>query len=122
MRGAITAGQAQAAMRLAAAAGWYWWLSGHKVEGMELVTAANETPGEVTDEVRAVVYGYVVGFASSGRGADENSAAEWIHRLYDLSQRVRNRHPAVITQETQICRSGASRSPPERLGVDLTCR
>src|SRR6185369_17810387 len=28
MRGAIAAGQAQAAMRLAAAAGWYWWLGG----------------------------------------------------------------------------------------------
>ena len=34
MRGALAAGEAQAAMRLAAGAGWYWWLGGHKAEGM----------------------------------------------------------------------------------------
>ena len=50
MRGALAAGEAQAAMRLAAGAGWYWWLGGHKTEGMELITAATRTPGEVTDE------------------------------------------------------------------------
>ncbi len=67
MRGALAAGEAQAAMRLAAGAGWYWWLSGHRAEGMELITAATETPGEVTDEIRATVYALVVTFASSGR-------------------------------------------------------
>jgi predicted ATPase/DNA-binding SARP family transcriptional activator len=95
MRGALAAGEAQAAMRLAADAGWYWWLSGHKAEGIELVTAATETPGEVADEIRAVVYSFVVGFASSGRGADEHQAEEWIHQVYELSQRVRRRHPAM---------------------------
>jgi predicted ATPase len=95
MRGALAAGEAQAAMRLAAAAGWYWWLSGHKTEGVELITAATETPGEVTDEVQAVVYAFVVGFASSGRGADQYNAAEWIHKVYEISQRVRSRHPSV---------------------------
>ena len=34
-------------MWLAAAAGWYWWLSGHKAEGIELLTAAANTPGEL---------------------------------------------------------------------------
>ncbi len=95
MRGALAAGEAQAAMRLAAGTGWYWWLSGHKTEGVELITAAHGTPGEVTDEIRVVVYAYMVGFASSGRGADQYSAAEWVHKVYDLSQRVRSRHPAV---------------------------
>ena len=47
MRGAIAAGEAHAAMRLAASAGWYWWLSGHKAEGNELITAATTIPGEV---------------------------------------------------------------------------
>jgi predicted ATPase len=95
MRGALAAGEAQAAMRLAAGSGWYWWLSGHKAEGVELLTAAHETPGEVTDEIRVVVYAYMVGFASSGRGADQYSAAEWIHKVHDLSRHVRIRHPAV---------------------------
>ena len=40
MRGALAAGEAHAAMRLAAGAGWYWWLGGHKAEGIELITAA----------------------------------------------------------------------------------
>src|SRR6202008_431036 len=48
MRGALAAGEAQGAMRLAAAAGFYWWLSGHKAEGNDLIMAAATTPGEVT--------------------------------------------------------------------------
>ena len=40
LRGALAAGEAHGAMRLAAGAGWYWWLGGHKAEGIELITAA----------------------------------------------------------------------------------
>ncbi|MGW2324690.1 BTAD domain-containing putative transcriptional regulator [Streptomyces sp. NPDC001700] len=86
MRGALAAGEAQAAMRLAAATGWYWWLGGHKTEGLELITAATRTPGEVTDEVRATVYALVVLFVTSGR-ADERHAAQWIHEAHRLSLR-----------------------------------
>ena len=94
MRGALAAGEAQSAMRLAAGAGWYWWLGGHKTEGIELLTAATEAPGEVTDEVRAMVYGLLVQFVSAGRG-DEHQAAEWIHQAYRFSQRSQLRHPAL---------------------------
>jgi predicted ATPase len=94
MRGALTAGEAHAAMRLAAGAGWYWWLVGHKSEGLELILAATETPGEVPDEIRAWVYGLVVTFVSSGLG-DERQAAEWIHRTYELYQRLQVRHPML---------------------------
>jgi len=73
-------------MRLAAGAGWYWWLGGHRTEGIELITAAANTPGEVTDEIRAMVYALAVQFVSSGRG-DEHQAAEWIHQAYRYSQR-----------------------------------
>lgn len=85
MRGALAAGEAQAAMRLAAGAGWYWWLGGRRTEGIELITAATRTPGEVTDDVRAMVYALVVLFVSSGRG-DEHQAAEWIHQAYRYSR------------------------------------
>jgi predicted ATPase len=97
MRGALAAGEAQAAMHLAAAAGWYWWLGGHKTEGRELLTAATEVPGEVTDEIRATVYGLLVQFVSAGRG-DEHQAAVWIHEAYRFSQLAsggRLRHPAA---------------------------
>ncbi|SFR02748.1 Predicted ATPase [Lentzea waywayandensis] len=94
MRGALAAGEAHAAMRLAAGAGWYWWLVGHKSEGLELILAATETPGDVPDEIRAWVYGLVVTFISSGLG-DERQAAEWIHQTYELYQRSQANHPLL---------------------------
>ncbi|GAA4902949.1 putative ATPase [Stackebrandtia albiflava] len=94
MRGALAAGEAQPAMRLAAGAGWYWWFSGHKTEGVELINAAAAMPGEVTDETRALVYGLVGMFASSGR-ADARDAAEWIHQTYTLRERSRRPHPLL---------------------------
>jgi hypothetical protein len=94
MRGAIAAGEAQGAMRLAAGAGWYWWLGGHKAEGNELITTATTIPGEVDDEVRALAYAYVVLFLSSGR-RDEHQAAEWIHEAYRISQRGQHRNPLL---------------------------
>jgi predicted ATPase len=95
MRGALAAGEADGAMRLAAAAGWYWWLGGHKAEGNELLMAAVALPGEVADEIRAMVYAFVTGFMTSGRESDQRQAAEWIHKVYEIRQRVGSRHPAV---------------------------
>ncbi|WP_026316721.1 BTAD domain-containing putative transcriptional regulator [Actinokineospora enzanensis] len=95
MRWALAAGDADGAMRLAAAAGWYWWLAGHKAEGDELVMAAAAVPGEVADEVRAVVYAFVVTFVVSGRN-DQYQAAEWINRAYEAGRDVPpGVHPAI---------------------------
>jgi len=94
MRGAIAAGDAQAAMRLAAAAGWYWWLGGRRAEGIELLIAATNIPGEVTDDVRAMTYGLVVLFVTSGRG-DEHLGAEWIHKAYRFSQQSQHHNPLL---------------------------
>ena len=94
LRGALAAGEAHGAMRLAAAAGWYWWLGGHKAEGIELITAAANTPGEVSDEIRATVYALVVMFMTDGP-ADQYQAAEWIHQAYRFSQRSQRRNPLL---------------------------
>jgi predicted ATPase/DNA-binding SARP family transcriptional activator/tetratricopeptide (TPR) repeat protein len=94
MRGALAAADAAGAMRLAAATGWYWWLSGHKSEGVELTTAATGTPGEVADEVRAMVYGHMVTFVTSGPG-DEHQAAEWIHKAYRFATRGTQGNPLL---------------------------
>ncbi|MET8832419.1 BTAD domain-containing putative transcriptional regulator [Micromonospora sp. NPDC004540] len=94
MRGAIAAGEAQAAMRLAAAAGWYWWLGGRRAEGIELMIAATDLPGEVTDDVRAMAYALIVLFVTSGRG-DEHQGAEWIHKAYRFSQQSRHPNPLL---------------------------
>ncbi|TDC30856.1 helix-turn-helix domain-containing protein [Micromonospora sp. 15K316] len=94
MRGAIAAGDAQAAMRLAAAAGWYWWLGGRRAEGLDLMIAATDVPGEVTDDVRAMAYGLVVLFVTSGRGG-EQQGAEWIRKAYRFGQQSRHRNPLL---------------------------
>ncbi|KZB86979.1 BTAD domain-containing putative transcriptional regulator [Amycolatopsis regifaucium] len=109
MRGALTAGEAPAAMRLAAACGWYWWLGGHRTEGMELVSAAVDTPGEVADGVGAVVYGLVSLFVSSGY-ADEHTAAKWIHESYRLGRSADTKHPLlglVVPLERMLAGSDA---------------
>jgi predicted ATPase/DNA-binding SARP family transcriptional activator len=94
MRGAIAAGEADAAMRLAASAGWYWWLGGHKAEGNELITAATTIEGAVPDEIRAMVYGLVVTFLTSGRG-DQYQATEWIREAHRLTQRSQHGNPML---------------------------
>ncbi|MCP2243858.1 BTAD domain-containing putative transcriptional regulator [Lentzea aerocolonigenes] len=94
MRGALAASDAHAAMRLAAAAAWYWWLVGRKSEGMELITAAINTPGEVPDEIRAVVCAMTSMFVTSGPG-DVSEAAQWVHKAYELGRRNRHYHPAL---------------------------
>jgi predicted ATPase/DNA-binding SARP family transcriptional activator len=94
LRGALAAGEAHGAMRLAAAAGWYWWLGGHKAEGLELITAATNAPGEVSDEIRALVYALGVTFMTDGP-ADQYQAEEWIHKAYRFSQRSQRRDPRL---------------------------
>jgi predicted ATPase/DNA-binding SARP family transcriptional activator len=117
MRGAITAGEAQAAMRLAAAAGWYWWLGGRRAEGIELIVAATNIPGEVTDDVRAMVYALVVLFVTSGRG-DVHQGADWILKAYRFSQQSQHRNPLlglVAPLERMLQAPGASLSAFESL-------
>ncbi len=94
MRGALAACQAHGAMRLAASAGFYWWLGGHRTEGFELITAATKMTGEVPDEIRAMVYALVVTFVTSGR-ADQHDAAQWIHDAARLSRRSQGRYPVL---------------------------
>jgi predicted ATPase/DNA-binding SARP family transcriptional activator len=94
LRGVIAVGDAAAAMRLAAATGWYWWLGGRRTEGLELLIAAAGLPGEVPDDVRAMTYGLVVLYVTSGRG-DEHLGAEWIHKAYRFSLRSEGDHPLL---------------------------
>ncbi|MEV4261368.1 BTAD domain-containing putative transcriptional regulator [Kribbella sp. NPDC049584] len=95
MRAALAARDADGAMRLGAAAGWYWWFAGHKVEGNEYLMAAPAVPGEASDETRAVVYAFVTNLMTSGRGRDQYNAEDWIRKAADVSRRVQNPHPAV---------------------------
>ncbi|MEV8634601.1 BTAD domain-containing putative transcriptional regulator [Streptosporangium sp. NPDC051023] len=95
LRGAISEGWAQEAMRLVGAVGWYWFLSGYRVEGAELSIAAASLPGEVSDEVRALAYTIVTVFLTSGVGRDQYQAQEWIHEAHRVTQRSGSRHPIL---------------------------
>ncbi|KAB8181147.1 AfsR/SARP family transcriptional regulator [Microbispora catharanthi] len=95
LRGAIAEGWAQEAMRLVGAAGWYWYLGGHRAEGTELSIAASSMHGEVSDEVRAMAYLIVTMFLTSGVGGDQYQAREWIHEAHRLAQRSGYRHPLL---------------------------
>ncbi|MEA5364445.1 BTAD domain-containing putative transcriptional regulator [Amycolatopsis sp., V23-08] len=110
MRGAIAAGEAQGAMRLAAGAAWYWWFGGHKAESNELIMAAVALPGEVADDVKATVYGYATMFLSSGRSGDQYRAEEWIHQAYEFTLRGTRRHPVwgVVAALERLLRDPAA--------------
>ncbi len=94
LRGVIAAGDAQGAMRLAAATGWYWWLGGRRAEGLDLLIAAADLPGEASNDLRALAYGMVVLFVTSGQG-DEHVGAEWIEKAYRFSQQSTSDHPMM---------------------------
>lgn len=94
LRGALAVGDARSATRLAAAAGWYWWLSGRRAEGIELLIETANLPGDVSDDVRALVYGLVVLFVTSGRGG-EQLGAEWIHKAYRFRQQSQYNKPLL---------------------------
>ncbi|MEU4739035.1 BTAD domain-containing putative transcriptional regulator [Actinosynnema sp. NPDC023658] len=121
MRGALAAGDAHGAMRLVAAAGWYWWLAGHKVEGNEMVMAAAAVPGEVPDGIRVTAYAFAVGFLTAGRARDQFQAQDWIHRAYELGRSLSAPHPAVglvAALERLVHAPGAYRSAFEPLLSD----
>lgn len=95
LRGAIAEGWAQEAMRLVAAVGWYYFLSGHRAEGTELSIAAASLQGEVSDEMRAMAYGIVAVFLTSAPGRDQYQAREWIQEAHRFTQRSGYRHPIL---------------------------
>ncbi|MGR6918868.1 BTAD domain-containing putative transcriptional regulator [[Actinomadura] parvosata] len=95
VRGAIAEGRAEEAMRLVAAAGWYWYLSGYRAEGAELAVAAASLQGEVPDEVRARAYFMVTMFLSSGVSGDQYQARDWIQDAHRLIRHGGYRHPLL---------------------------
>ncbi|MFG2975008.1 BTAD domain-containing putative transcriptional regulator [Streptomyces sp. NPDC048331] len=106
LRGAITAGDARAAVALVAAAGWYWWLGGHKAEGAELaaralalpvpaVPAGSDRPDDDGDDgARAVACALAALFATAGLG-DDRRTAELLGQGLLLAARTGSRHPVV---------------------------
>ncbi|WP_405424036.1 AfsR/SARP family transcriptional regulator [Streptomyces erythrochromogenes] len=141
LRGAIAAGEARAAVRLVAAAGWYWWLSGHKADGGRLAAQALALPDRPADlpdpagpdptdicaadtegaegteggyeESRAVACALAVLFATAGLG-DDRQTAELLREGVLLAGRTGSRHPVVrfLDPLDRILRSAAAGEAP----------
>jgi predicted ATPase/DNA-binding SARP family transcriptional activator len=56
VRGAVEAGDTRIAVALAARLGWYWWLSGHRAEGLALAEDVLGMTGETDPEDHALAY------------------------------------------------------------------
>ncbi len=117
-RAAIAAGDAQTALRLVAATGWYWWLhwalSGHKAEGAHLAAQALALPGPVDDTVRATACAIAAQFEFNGFG-DEHRANDWIATAQHLTENTQHPHPVVRLigpLERMLANARASTDPP----------
>src|SRR5215475_8921188 len=81
VRNATAAGDARTATRLVGSLGWYWWLRGHRTEGVEVVKGAlaiaeRPSEGDVREELATA---YTVGALLSADGTREMSLAlEWL--------------------------------------------
>jgi predicted ATPase/DNA-binding SARP family transcriptional activator len=94
LRGAIAAGDAEPAIRLVAALGWYWWLHGHRAEGSTLAADAVNMPGEVADEWRARAY-IVAAMTGLDQGTDIEAASSQYRAAMDLGAWTDAAHPLL---------------------------
>jgi predicted ATPase/DNA-binding SARP family transcriptional activator len=95
LRAAVAAGAAESAMRLVGAAGWYWYIGGHKAEGTEWAIAAASLDGDAPDAVRALAYTIVSVFVSAGFGGDQYVAQDWIMKAHETAERSGSDHPML---------------------------
>jgi predicted ATPase/DNA-binding SARP family transcriptional activator len=94
LRGAIAVGDAETAARLVAAAGWYWWLAGHKAEGAELAAEALALPGAVAEETRAAACAITALLTLDGL-RDERGAEHWFRTAHGLTKGKQFAHPLL---------------------------
>jgi predicted ATPase/DNA-binding SARP family transcriptional activator len=98
IRGMIAAGEGQAAVRLAAALSWYWWLRSMKVEGAELIADAVDLPrgpaAEADAEALATVY--AMGALLSVDTPVGGLAQDWFRRANELTATITNPKDHVL--------------------------
>ena len=89
VRQAAAAGDGPAAVRLAAALGWYWWLRSMRIEGTELIAEAVGVPGvaEAADTEHLAV-AYEMGALLTADTPRADLARDWFQRASDLAALV----------------------------------
>lgn len=94
VRGAIDAGDVPAATALAARLGWYWWLSGHRAEGVGLCRDVLAMAGPAAPEDRALVLTFAAINGMEGP-ADVDEIQAWFRAAAALGAGAGARHPAL---------------------------
>jgi|HubBroStandDraft_6_1064221.scaffolds.fasta_scaffold06187_5 predicted ATPase/DNA-binding SARP family transcriptional activator len=89
IRGAVAAGDAGTAVRLAAALGWYWALRCMKIEGAELIADVLSVPGaaETADSERLAV-AYAMGALLAADTPLRDTGTDWFRRAAELAAQV----------------------------------
>jgi predicted ATPase/DNA-binding SARP family transcriptional activator len=93
VRYATAAGDAGRATRLVGSLGWYWWLRGHRSEGVELVKAAlaldYDEAGLSEPELEDRAIAYTIGALLTVDGTKEMSLAlEWFDAGTEIVERI----------------------------------
>jgi predicted ATPase/DNA-binding SARP family transcriptional activator len=94
LRAAIGAGDTPNAVALVARLGWYWWLRGHRVEGMSLAAEALAMPGDAPAEDRALTYAFAALNGLEG-AATMNDVQAWFQAAEALGAGRDAEHPAL---------------------------
>ena len=89
IRGAVAAGDGPAAVRLAAALGWYWSLRTMKVEGAELIGEAVSVPGAVAAaDPENLAVAYAMGALLAMDTPLRVTGLDWLDRAAALAARI----------------------------------
>ena len=96
IRSAVMAGDADTAVGLVGALGWYWWLRSLKAEGAELAAEALAVAGEPADQdgTERLALAYTMGALLAGDTHRSESAMGWFRTATELAARIPvPRHP-----------------------------
>ncbi len=89
IRGAVAAGDGPAAVRLAAALGWYWSLRSMKIEGAELIAEAVSVPGAVAAaDPENLAVAYAMGALLAMDTPLRATGLDWLDRAAALAARI----------------------------------
>jgi predicted ATPase len=94
VRAAVEAGDAETAVRLSARLGWYWWLRGHRAEGLSLSREVLSVAGDEPSEDLALVYTFAALNGLEG-AADFTEVKDWFRTAERLGAGPTARHPAL---------------------------
>ena len=89
IRYAVAAGDVRTAIEMVGDLGWYWWIRGHRREGLDLVVAALAVPDPEASTRVARATAYTVGALLAIDGAhDLKVAVGYFDRAYQLMSRL----------------------------------